>query len=116
MIGQGVTGNEKPKQLPASIVRKYDLDKDGLLNEDEKAVWKADVQRGRQEALARRLEKYDSNRDGKLDKAEKAAAAADTSRKPGKADGKQAPQTGRDDPAGSDIAETSAGTISAVRK
>lgn len=72
---------EKPKQLPAPIVRKYDADRDGVLNESEKEAWKADVQRGRAEAQTRKLEKYDANRDGKLDKAEKAAAAADTTKK-----------------------------------
>lgn len=69
---------EKPRQLPAAILRKYDADKDGMLNEEEKSAWKADVQRGRRDAQARRLEKYDANRDGKLDKVEKAAATADT--------------------------------------
>ena len=59
---------EKPRQLPAAILRKYDADKDGMLNEEEKSAWKADVQRGRRDAQARRLEKYDANRDGKLDK------------------------------------------------
>ncbi len=74
---------EKPKQLPTAILRKYDADKDGRLNEDEKSAWKADVQRGRQEAQARRLERYDANRDGKLDKTEKAAASAGTHNKRG---------------------------------
>lgn len=74
---------EKPKQLPAAILRKYDADRDGILSEEEKSAWKADVQRGRQEAQARRLEKYDSNRDGKLDKSEKAAASAGTNSKRG---------------------------------
>ncbi|HRE82255.1 MAG TPA: hypothetical protein PLN52_14495 [Opitutaceae bacterium] len=69
--------SDKPKQLPSAIVRKYDADRDGVLNEEEKAAWKADVQRGRQEAQARRLEKFDTNRDGKLDKAEKATAASE---------------------------------------
>lgn len=69
--------SDKPKQLPSAIVRKYDADRDGILNDAEKAAWKADVQRGRQEAQARRLEKFDANRDGKLDKAEKATAASE---------------------------------------
>lgn len=82
LVAQDVP-TEKPKQLPAAILRKYDADKDGVLNEEEKSAWKADVQRGRQEAQARRLEKYDSNRDGKLDKSEKAAASAGTNSKRG---------------------------------
>jgi hypothetical protein len=69
------TSMEKGKQLPPAILRKYDADKDGALSDTEKAAWKADVQRGRAEAQAKRLEKFDVNRDGKLDKAEKAEAA-----------------------------------------
>lgn len=74
---------EKGKQLPASILRKYDADHNGVLNEDEKAAWKADLQRGRAEAQSRRLEQYDANKDGKLDKTEKAAAKAGGVKKPG---------------------------------
>jgi hypothetical protein len=79
------TPMEKGKQLPAAILRKYDADKDGALSDSEKAAWKADVQRGRAEAQAKRLEKFDVNRDGKLDKAEKAEAtkaSAPSSKKP----------------------------------
>ncbi|HRP03395.1 MAG TPA: hypothetical protein PLV87_00640 [Opitutaceae bacterium] len=88
LVAQDVP-TEKPKQLPAAILRKYDADKDGILNEEEKSAWKADVQRGRQEAQARRLERYDSNRDGKLDKSEKAAASTDTNSKRGAASKKR---------------------------
>jgi len=87
---------EKPKQMPAAILRKYDSDKDGFLNEAEKAVWKADVQRGRQEAQTRRLEKYDGNRDGRLDKAEKAAAVGDALKKP-RGNAKKPPANGADE-------------------
>ena len=74
---------EKGKQLPAAILRKYDADHNGLLSDDEKSAWKADLQRGRSEAQTRRLEQYDANKDGKLDKAEKAAArAGGTPKKP----------------------------------
>lgn len=73
---------EKPKSLPAAIMRKYDVDQDGLLSDSEKAAWKADVQRGRAEAQAKRLEKYDANGDGKLDKTEKAEAAKPGAAKP----------------------------------
>jgi Ca2+-binding EF-hand superfamily protein len=66
---------EKAKTLPAAILRKYDADRDGRLSETERTAWKEDVQRGRAEAQARRLERFDANHDGKLDKAEKAEAA-----------------------------------------
>lgn len=109
-FGQTATGSEKPKQLPAAIVRKYDVDKDGVLNEEEKAAWRADVQRGRQEAQARRLEKYDANRDGKLDKAEKAAAASDVVKKPGKAASKKASPADPDAPSDSELPQSAVGT------
>ncbi len=66
---------EKTKTLPAAILRKYDADHDGRLSDSERTAWKEDVQRGRAEAQARRLERFDANHDGKLDKAEKAEAA-----------------------------------------
>jgi hypothetical protein len=66
---------EKAKTLPPAILRKYDADRDGRLSETERTAWKEDVQRGRAEAQARRLERFDANHDGKLDKTEKAEAA-----------------------------------------
>ena len=80
--GFGQDTTEKPKSLPAAIMRKYDVDQDGLLSDSEKAAWKADVQRGRADAQAKRLEKYDANRDGKLDKVEKAEASKPAAAKP----------------------------------
>jgi len=80
--GFGQDAMEKPKSLPAAIMKKYDVDQDGLLSDSEKAAWKADVQRGRAEAQAKRLEKYDTNRDGKLDKAEKSEASKPGAAKP----------------------------------
>ncbi|MBL9207904.1 MAG: hypothetical protein JNN01_22665 [Opitutaceae bacterium] len=72
---QDTSEKEKAKSLPPAILRKYDADRDGLLSDSEKAAWKADVQRGRAEAQAKRLEKFDANHDGKLDKGEKAEAS-----------------------------------------
>src|SRR5688572_29779794 len=87
--GLGQEAPEKGKQLPAAILRKYDADKNGVLNEDEKAAWKADLQRGRAEAQARRLDQYDTNKDGRLDKAEKAAAKAGGMSKKSSSDSKK---------------------------
>ena len=81
-VGFSQDTSEKPKSLPAAIMRKYDVDQNGLLSDSEKAAWKADVQRGRAEAQAKRLEKYDANGDGKLDKLEKAEAAKPAPAKP----------------------------------
>jgi hypothetical protein len=80
-FAQDVSEKDKAKSLPPAILRKYDVDRDGLLSDSEKAAWKADVQRGRAEAQAKRLEKFDTNHDGKLDKGEKAQAAKPQSAK-----------------------------------
>lgn len=80
-FAQDVSEKDKAKSLPPAILRKYDVDRDGLLSDSEKAAWKADVQRGRAEAQAKRLERFDTNHDGKLDKGEKAQAAKPQSAK-----------------------------------
>lgn len=91
VVADEVKVAEKP--LPAAILRKYDANTDGQLSDEERAAWRADVQRGRAEAQARRLEKHDLNRDGKLDKDERAAAKADKSLKKS---AKKSPAAGSD--------------------
>ncbi|MBQ3241138.1 MAG: hypothetical protein IJB00_08170 [Akkermansia sp.] len=62
------------------VKEKYDADKNGQLDEAEKAAFKADVDKKRGEMKAafenKMLEKFDANKDGQLDDAEKAAAKA----------------------------------------
>ena len=63
--------------VPPSVLKKYDKNKDGALDETEKASWEADkAGRREKERKARedRLQKYDLNKDGKLSDDEKAAA------------------------------------------
>jgi len=65
---------EKP--IPPGVLKKYDKDGDGTLNDEETAAWKA-AKAAEKKAM---LEKYDTNRDGKLDADEKAAMKADKER------------------------------------
>lgn len=69
---------EKTKpEVPPSILKKYDKDKSGALDETEIAKWEADkAARREKDRLAReeRLAKYDTDKDGKLSDDEKAAA------------------------------------------
>lgn len=68
-------GTEKKadKPIPPGVLKKYDKDGDGKLNDAEMAAWKA-AKESEHKAM---LEKYDTNKDGKLDDAEKAAMKAD---------------------------------------
>lgn len=68
---EGVEKTEKP--VPPGVLKKYDKDGDGKLNDEEKAAWKAD----REAKHKADLEKYDTNKDGKLSPEEKAAMKAD---------------------------------------
>lgn len=70
---------EKPAAdpVPPSILKKYDRNKDGVLDEKERAKWEADKAAARekyQKQRAEMLEKFDTNKDGKLDEQERAAA------------------------------------------
>ena len=73
--------------VPAAILEKYDLNKNGKLDDGEMATWKADVKAAKEAAKAaekaaeavRRaafIAKYDKNADGVLNADERAAAAA----------------------------------------
>lgn len=80
----------KEKKVPPGILKKYDLNNDGVLDEKEKAAWDADKAQKKAEAEAKRLEKYDANKDGKLDESELAAEKADKAAKKEAADKKKA--------------------------
>jgi hypothetical protein len=67
----------KEKPVPAAVLKKYDKNKDGKLDDQEKAAWKADQKKQREE----QLKKYDKNKDGKLDAEEKAAMKEDLKKK-----------------------------------
>jgi septal ring factor EnvC (AmiA/AmiB activator) len=64
-------------EVPKSVLKRYDKNKDGQLDEKETAKWQADLAKRREKAQAARqalLERYDINKDGKLSEEEKATA------------------------------------------
>ena len=70
-----------PPSVPKSVLDKYDTNKNGQLDPDERAKLKKD-----------RLEKYDTNKDGKLDEAERKAMNEEL-RKERQADGPKKEKT-----------------------
>lgn len=68
-------GGDKPKEGKhhARMLEKFDTNKDGKLDDTEKAA----AQAAREARKAEMLKKYDANGDGKLDDTEKAAAKAE---------------------------------------
>jgi len=73
-------GRPGGEEMRAKILEKFDANKDGKLDETERAeARKAMAERARAGAQDRReniLEKFDENKDGKLDEAERAKAKA----------------------------------------
>jgi hypothetical protein len=67
----------KEKKPSKETLAKYDLNKDGVLDDAETATWKADIAAKAKATKESNLAKYDTNKDGKLDEAEKAARKAD---------------------------------------
>jgi hypothetical protein len=74
-IAQAEEGKEA-KKVPPGILKKYDANQDGVLDEKEKAAMEADKAKHKAEWEAKRLEKLDKNKDGKLDESELAAEKA----------------------------------------
>ncbi|MBI4026643.1 MAG: EF-hand domain-containing protein [Verrucomicrobia bacterium] len=71
--GQGVSGEKAPQRrqkLREHLLKKFDADGDGKLNDEERAKMKAAVQAKKQEWLKR----FDANGDGKLDSEERQKA------------------------------------------
>jgi Ca2+-binding EF-hand superfamily protein len=70
-----------PEKKLSKAKEKFDADKDGKLNDEEKAAAKeaavAKAKQTREENLKKALEKYDANGNGKLDDDEKAKMKAD---------------------------------------
>jgi 5-hydroxyisourate hydrolase-like protein (transthyretin family) len=70
--GVAVAGGFHGGAARADILSKYDTNKDGKLDDSEKAVMKADFQAKHEQKKAEMLAKFDTNKDGKLDDSEKA--------------------------------------------
>ncbi len=69
--GRGAT------EVPPSVLKRYDKNKDGALDDSERAKWEADKVARREKERSERaalLEKYDTDKDGKLSEEEKAEA------------------------------------------
>ncbi|MDB4953102.1 MAG: calcium-binding protein [Myxococcales bacterium] len=56
----------------ADIIQKYDANKDGKLDDTERAAMRADFKAKHAERKAQMLARFDTNKDGKLDDAERA--------------------------------------------
>ncbi len=61
----------------AAFLEKFDTNKDGRIDEQEKEALRAAFEARKAEFQKKILEKYDANKDGQLDEQEKAAAKAD---------------------------------------
>lgn len=61
------------REIPPAVLEKFDADKDGKLDEEERKAARAEMQAKREEARKKMLEEFDANDDGKLDEAEKKA-------------------------------------------
>ena len=83
---------EQKDECRAKFMEKFDANKDGQLDDAEKAAVKADFEAKRAEMKAafekKMLEKFDANKDGQLDDAEKAAAKAEFEKKRAERGGK----------------------------
>ena len=66
--GVSLAGEEGGKRDP-EMVLKFDANKDGKLDDTERAAMRAELQKMRAERIA----KYDTNKDGKLDETERKA-------------------------------------------
>jgi Ca2+-binding EF-hand superfamily protein len=67
-------------EVSAAVLKKYDLNHDGVLADSEKAAWLADKEKEKRAREARRAEdlaRYDADKDGKLSQEERAARKAD---------------------------------------
>ena len=74
---QDAKSEQKDKGPSKADLKKYDANKDGQLDDAEKAAMKADKDAKREADKKARLEKYDTDKDGKISKEEKAAEDAD---------------------------------------
>jgi colicin import membrane protein len=80
LVPLSLRASEEDDPISAAVLKKYDANHDGVLDEVEKAAWQADRQKQQAAREARRAEdlaRYDANRDGKINPDERAAMQAD---------------------------------------
>lgn len=70
----GPRGQRGPRELPAEIVKKFDKDGDGKLNEEENKAAREAFRAEREAAQKKLIEKFDKDGDGKLNDEERKAA------------------------------------------
>lgn len=96
-VAQAEEGNE-PKKVPPGVLKKFDANQDGKLDDSEMAAWNEAKAKEKAAKEAKRLEKFDANKDGKLDEselaAEKAAKAEAAAKKKAEMEKKKAEQAG----------------------
>lgn len=64
-------------EIPPSVLKRFDKNQDGKLDDAEKAKWEAEKAARREKEAAKKAEmlaRFDTNKDGKLDEEERAAA------------------------------------------
>ncbi len=77
-------GPQGPKgDMHKKMMEKFDANKDGQLDDQEKAAMKAEFEARKAEMEKKLLEKFDANKDGQLDDQEKAAIKAEFEAKRG---------------------------------
>lgn len=67
LVAPAAEGERKPEARRSSILEKYDKNKDGKLDQEERDALRKDRE-------AERVKRYDKNGDGKLDEQEEQAA------------------------------------------
>ena len=72
-----VQAEEAPEKKLTKNQEKYDADKDGKLNDEEKAAAKAGAREKARETKEANLAKYDANKNGKMDEEERAQKKTD---------------------------------------
>lgn len=74
--GEGKKGHKGDGHRKAAMLKKFDKNGDGKLDDSEKEAAKTAMKERREERHKKILARFDKNGDGKLDDAEKAAAKA----------------------------------------
>lgn len=73
----GPRHHQMSEEQKAKFMEKFDTNKDGQIDEQEKEAIKAEFAKHAEERKAKFMEKFDTNKDGQLDEQEKEAAKAE---------------------------------------